>query len=498
MLRKLFAPLLTLCLMVTLFSVPTPAYAATANTTFAFGDSGSNITISIPTLRGKTTVTIAGKNATGIWETYEKEVLIASAPKVGDSLYTLTDTSGKRQGDYMNFSGAYFPVGKGLHIDEESWSAEAKAVIGNGLIATGQYMGDMMNFVTKSSYTYPSYDKDFPYIYSLVTDLGNTIYGINGENLGSDILVVPSSLLSNYKISALPGTKPSNAVTASFTASTIYINGTAVAFDAYLINGNNYIKLRDVATKLSGTQKQFEVTWDGTANAIALQASNSYTSVGGEMQKSLGATYAIPTTSKILLNGSEIKLMAYNIGGNNYFKLRDLGSALNFSVEWDATSKSVKIDSGKPYVEELKPEATNNTTNYLTVGEMCKYVIQSYLSNDTSSDYLHYAKLMISEGYFAEEDSKKYDDLSDMNRLATRAELARVLTIYYVLSKGQTYLIGDVVNSYSDLSKSDEITYFYCNAAVHYGLMTTPSKNKFDPTGNFTKEELFGGLTKVI
>ena len=38
---------------------------------------------------------------------------------------------------------------------------------------------------------------------------------------------------------------------------------------------------------------------------------------------------AVPTASTILLNGVPTAFTAYNIGGNNYFKLRDLAYALN-------------------------------------------------------------------------------------------------------------------------------------------------------------------------
>ena len=58
---------------------------------------------------------------------------------------------------------------------------------------------------------------------------------------------------------------------------------------------------------------------------------------------------AIPTASKRLLDGTPLTLTAYNINGNNYFKLRDLGEIFNFSVEWDGNQKLILIDTTKPY-----------------------------------------------------------------------------------------------------------------------------------------------------
>ena len=36
-------------------------------------------------------------------------------------------------------------------------------------------------------------------------------------------------------------------------------------------------------------------------------------------------------------------LSVYNIGGNNYFKLRDLGDALGFTVDYDADSNTAIV-----------------------------------------------------------------------------------------------------------------------------------------------------------
>lgn len=63
------------------------------------------------------------------------------------------------------------------------------------------------------------------------------------------------------------------------TSSKVLVNGNEVAFDAYNINGNNYFKLRDVANVINGSEKQFEVTWDGSKNAINLISNKAYTVV---------------------------------------------------------------------------------------------------------------------------------------------------------------------------------------------------------------------------
>ena len=82
-------------------------------------------------------------------------------------------------------------------------------------------------------------------------------------------------------------------------------------------------------------------------------ANPTHTPVGGEMANAgSGNKNAKPTTSKIYLDGKEINLMAYNIDGNNYFKLRDIGAAFNFGVDWDSAKNTIVIDTGKGYTPE--------------------------------------------------------------------------------------------------------------------------------------------------
>lgn len=137
------------------------------------------------------------------------------------------------------------------------------------------------------------------------------------------------------------------------TQSTVLVNGKSISFDAYSINDNNYFKLRDLAQALSGTGKQFEVTWDGEKQAINLISNKPYTAVGGELAKGDGTRKtAQPSTSAIFLDGQAVQLTAYTINGNNYFKLRDIGATFDFSVAWDGTKNTIAIDTASGYTAE--------------------------------------------------------------------------------------------------------------------------------------------------
>ena len=65
--------------------------------------------------------------------------------------------------------------------------------------------------------------------------------------------------------------------------------------------------------------------------------------------ESLKATLS---TNRILVDGQEVRLTAYNINGNNYVMLRDVGKTVGFEVYWDADTKCVQIESDKPYTGE--------------------------------------------------------------------------------------------------------------------------------------------------
>ena len=75
----------------------------------------------------------------------------------------------------------------------------------------------------------------------------------------------------------------------------------------------------------------------------------SFLSVGA-----FAAQAAVPTSSAVLVNGETVPFEAYNIDGNNYFKLRDLAkvfssTAKQFEVGWDTVNNAIGLTSGSSY-----------------------------------------------------------------------------------------------------------------------------------------------------
>ena len=198
------------------------------------------------------------------------------------------------------------------------------------------------------------------------------------------------------------------------TAATVLVNGEKVAFDAYTINDNNYFKLRDLAYVLSGTEKQFSVSWREEENAIALIKDKPYTAVGGEMTgKGEGKKTPVLTDSAVIFGTYPLALIAYNIDGNNYFKLRDIGRTINFGVAWDNKNNAIIIDTSKDYESDKALVATYKdyptTPDFGVVfgvelisslGSEGKQMYNQYDMNILPADFMSmYSEILVAHGF---------------------------------------------------------------------------------------------------
>ncbi|HHV98709.1 MAG TPA: hypothetical protein GXX36_03905 [Clostridiaceae bacterium] len=170
-----------------------------------------------------------------------------------------------------------------------------------------------------------------------------------GDYSNSDYVL---TVLSDVK-TATPSDNSGTKVIVQPNKSTVLVNGRKIAFDSYNIGGYNYFKLRDLAQAVNGTNKNFEVTWDGAKNAINLFSNRPYTPVGNELKTSpnLTSKVATPTSSAIYLDGKPVTLIAYNIDGNNYFKLRDILKLFDIGVTWNGKTNTIEINTNTSYVE---------------------------------------------------------------------------------------------------------------------------------------------------
>lgn len=150
-----------------------------------------------------------------------------------------------------------------------------------------------------------------------------------------------------------PPVGPPVTLTVNPTRSTVYINEDAVGFEAYLINDENYFKLRDLAFALSGTQKQFSTSWDAVAMLGTLTSGRPYVSEGQEMIQGDGQPKSATLNEgfAVLLDGELTEIRAYLIMDNNFVRIRDILMLFDIGWSYDAATQDIKIDTSKPYVD---------------------------------------------------------------------------------------------------------------------------------------------------
>ena len=140
--------------------------------------------------------------------------------------------------------------------------------------------------------------------------------------------------------------QPTQPATATPTNDALWVNGQIRSATVYKIDGSNYFKIRDLAAVLNGTSKQFSVGYDAATKSVTAATGMAYVPVGGELSGAAPSSQtATVSGDTIIVNGAVARnVTAYKIAGNNYFKLRDLGDALGFDVDYEA-GKGVIINT---------------------------------------------------------------------------------------------------------------------------------------------------------
>ncbi len=154
---------------------------------------------------------------------------------------------------------------------------------------------------------------------------------------------------------------PAFAVTVQRSAQGLTVNGNTVACEKYNIDGSNYFKLRDLAHLLNGTGSQFDVGWNAQKGVVSITTQHAYTTPNGH-ELELGAdksSTAQLSAQTIQIDGkTRADLTVYNIGGSNFFKLRELGDALGFDVDYISATNTAAIRSREGAAPAPAPAAS--------------------------------------------------------------------------------------------------------------------------------------------
>jgi len=176
-------------------------------------------------------------------------------------------------------------------------------------------------------------------------DVSGKAVTVTGNGDGTYSMTMPSSAVTigvDYvPLFGTPAATPS-VKSAVVSSHRIYLNGALQTIQVYNVNGNNYFKLRDMAKIMNGTSCQFSVSF--VSGKVSTTIGEAYEAVGGECavgeDKSKTCT---GSTWQLDVNGVRRYLTCYNIGGNNYFKVRDLGQLFSFGVDYDEAARSVQL-----------------------------------------------------------------------------------------------------------------------------------------------------------
>lgn len=169
-----------------------------------------------------------------------------------------------------------------------------------------------------------------------------------------------SSVVTEFRVSA-------RSSMAYASTQTVEVDGKPIEFQMYALkdaNGydTNYVKLRDVAYVLNGTKAQFNVEWYG---AVRVNSGMAYTANGSEMYTPYRGDRPYTQPGGVTIVDGEdryldaILLNDDNGGGYTYYKLRDLGNALGFTVDW-SSQRGVYIET-QPIQGDEKPEELTET-----------------------------------------------------------------------------------------------------------------------------------------
>ncbi len=140
-------------------------------------------------------------------------------------------------------------------------------------------------------------------------------------------------------------------ISAIYQERVVNFNGEQKNMAVYNIHGNTFFKLRDLATLLNGSEKQFAIDLIADSNIIALTPDMPYEVTDAATNVTDVDMYkpvVVPSSYVLMVNGQNADVEVYNINGSNYYMLRDLAAYLNFSVDY-SQELGIMIDTSKDF-----------------------------------------------------------------------------------------------------------------------------------------------------
>ena len=223
------------------------------------------------------------------------------------------------------------------------------------------------------------------------------------------------------------------------------LNGEKVEIGGYLINGNNYYKLRDVAALLNSTTGKFDVKYEN--KKISLKTGEAYEKLETDLQPMKhDKTKAKMVTNKIMVDGKDVELNAAFIDNNNYVKLRDLGAVVGLEVDFKDgtiivnTKAEGKTEENIEEKKEEKKDEAKSTDPNATLEEIKAFLADVEKAKKVTLE----GKSIVKEGdklYLVIEDSKTpvsryefFDKEENKKRIEAQSSFLATIQSLYVSS----------------------------------------------------------------
>lgn len=167
-----------------------------------------------------------------------------------------------------------------------------------------------------------------------------------------------SALYGNGKMLQNPGRKLNTVLTVALAplkakdiavnanSALLSINGMRVNSPSYLINGNNYFKIRDITYLINEAGKKINIEWDGERKMIELKHGEEYLKNGKELEKTVNQSpISTEKISELIIDGKVHNEKSYVIDNSTYFKLTNLSELMDFDLSWDRENKTIIINT---------------------------------------------------------------------------------------------------------------------------------------------------------
>ena len=124
----------------------------------------------------------------------------------------------------------------------------------------------------------------------------------------------------------------------------IEAGGGSFTAQAYVFDGNNYFRIRDLAFILNCAGMQFDLGFRDEGNALTITCGRPYSTTGDELSGDADLVEPVePRELTIYVDGARLVITTYQLNGFNYVKLRDMAAALGFTAIWDHIRQVIVI-----------------------------------------------------------------------------------------------------------------------------------------------------------